>query len=293
MSRYARLVLIEFRSAENFDFLYRAILEKFSNSAEVANYLRDNLGPAIVNSAAAYEHEMLNATPLPGITIYEQLKSLNQQFAADQIRFIRTYIIGEAPPKYAVSDGCISATRRPSECTKVADGKPGIASLGDWWWDSSNGSTTRDDHQGDVNWSSYYGAPGRGPCIEFCDQRDINNSYDIEAFNSDFGHRSLNGPKLWGNAFGVPSPENDARLMTRQIFRKDERGLENGIPYYERRLYNRAYERDVDETLRQGEMGTILSGYDMRSLHRRVNQRRSFAAKHGGGNHTDYSNRYS
>lgn len=298
MSKYTRLVLLEFRSSENKIYLTKFITAKYNNDHRVIKYLADNIDSLITNFANQYEYEMLNATPLVGVTIYDQLRSLNQQFISNQMTFIKEYFIGDEPAKYTLCDGtpeyAIPTSRRPAAHFH----KPGNDILSSWWYNSGRDMTTRDDEQGDVNRSAFYGPSDnlvQRTGITVCDQSNINTSYAVESFYGDFGHKSLNGPKLWGGAFGVPSAENDARLMTRRIFRSNEGGVENGIPHYERRLYNRAIERNIDDTLRQGEKGNLLCGYDMTSLHRRVGQRRAYAKKHGWPDptqHTDYANKY-
>jgi len=299
MSKYTRLVLLEFRSAENKTYLTKFILAKHGGDHKVKDYLASNIDSLIMNFSNEYEYEMLNATPLTGVTIYDQLKSLNQQFIANQMTFIRDYLIGNEPEKYTLCDGgpdySIPTSRKPAAHFH----KPGNDILASWWYNSGRDMTARDDEQGDVNRSAFYGPRDnrvQRTGITVCDQSSINTSYAVESFYGDFGHKALNGPKLWGGAFGVPSAENDARLMTRRIFRSNEGGIENGIPHYEKRLYQRPYERQIEDSLRQGEKGNMLYGYDMGSLHRRVGQRRAYAAKHGKYDpsmHTDYANRYS
>ena len=74
---------------------------------------------------------------------------------------------------------------------------------------------------------------------------------------------------MWIGQFANATRDSDDRLLSRRIFRKNERGEENGIPSYEKRLYNRHLERDVSETLRTSEFQAKVYGYDMSSLYKR------------------------
>lgn len=67
---------------------------------------------------------------------------------------------------------------------------------------------------------------------------------------------------------GVSTPEADARLLERRIFRADEDGVENGIPTYRTWMHNRHPERDINENLTATEyIGHNHKKYDMTRLH--------------------------
>lgn len=65
--------------------------------------------------------------------------------------------------------------------------------------------------------------------------------------------------------FGVSTPAADARLLSRRVFREDNR-----IPVREQKLYRRNLDRDIDESLAGEERGCMPRGFDMKPLYTRA-----------------------
>jgi len=76
-------------------------------------------------------------------------------------------------------------------------------------------------------------------------------------------------------AIGVSTPKSDARLFSRHVFRKNEAGVENGIPRREARLYRRRIERNIDEALSATEYGYSVRKHDMSDLYARVDKKQA------------------
>ena len=119
----------------------------------------------------------------------------------------------------------------------------------------------------------------RSTGITFCDQDGYGQSTHT-ALRETSMMRALNRGHLAHEetAFGTATDASDARLMSRRTFRKNEQGIENGIPVYEQRLYRRNYERDVDENLSSSEYGMKLHGHDMSSLYALVDHKNAVRA---------------
>jgi hypothetical protein len=125
----------------------------------------------------------------------------------------------------------------------------------------------RDDTQQNQNTRSAYNAFGCDNAqITVCDQSDVNTSYHTEAFETPWMKAMNKGTRPLDAGFGNCDVVSDAELMKRNIFRNN-----NKISNYERMLQRRHYERDIDETLRNGDSRTYNQhGFDMSSITRRL-----------------------
>ena len=115
--------------------------------------------------------------------------------------------------------------------------------------------------------------------ITFSDQRKIGRDPQYSYIFNQYFH-ALNPGPIFGGAIGYSTPETDERLLSRRIFRNNERGVENGIPMYEKALYTRNYDRDASEGLRSSERDCIIQKYDMQSLYDRVEEMRKWKMTH-------------
>lgn len=125
--------------------------------------------------------------------------------------------------------------------------------------------------------------PADGPAItgvSFCDQSNVGTSNHVEMLFGSSAISSLNRDGFYTGIVGDSTPEQNAGLLSRRIFRSNECGIENGIPNYEKRLYNREYERSIGENLEATEYGAIVYANDMRSLFERVDRRREYNRQH-------------
>ncbi|SME65043.1 Hypothetical protein FSTVST1_346 [Faustovirus ST1] len=124
--------------------------------------------------------------------------------------------------------------------------------------------------------------------VDFYDYENLgeNPQYDMLLNSTDVIHLNDRTQPLYAGGFGRNNPAEDLRLAKRQIFRKNEAGVENGIPRYESRLYKRNLDRDISENLRgyERDFGGGTRGYDMTDLYKRVDQRRQI--------HTEYDSTF-
>lgn len=271
MNHFARNIVLEFTSKENIDFLKKSLNDYFNNQI-VYRYLEEHFNENVVHFADVIEQELAMSDPLPGSTIYDQINCFNNQFIEERIGYINAHVIGkDNVPLYIVKDGLPTSRRGLATYQRPANDI-----LQTWRGNSGRGVQAREDNAGDVNYNPYYGQGDNHMTtgIVFCDQSDLGKQRHLDAFENNPYNIALNKNKYAheATAFGISTPESDQRLLNRRIFRRNESGVENGIPRYEARLYNRHLERNIDEGLRNAEKGCMLSGYDMSSLYNRIDQ---------------------
>lgn len=80
--------------------------------------------------------------------------------------------------------------------------------------------------------------------------------------------RQMNRDLYESTPIGYANPQAEARLMSRNIFRKGAGGVPNAIPQREINLVRRNIDRNIDEGLRGTERTGISLGYDMEPLRR-------------------------
>jgi hypothetical protein len=98
------------------------------------------------------------------------------------------------------------------------------------------------------------------------------NAHENYFFNDSFHALNKGGP-IAGGAFGYSNEFTNNRLLDRRTFRVGNDGVENGIPFYEKALYNRYYDRDIHENLRASEFDYQTQRNDMGSLYERADMR--------------------
>lgn len=287
MNRYARSVIVEFVSAENKEYLHDSLISRFENNQVVFRFLAGHFDEFVNNFAITIEQELSMSEPLPGIRIIDQVNCFNNQFIDDRIHFIRDHVVAnDDVPLYMVKDnmptsrhGVTHYQKRPNDI------------LSSWRSAPGRGVQAREDTGSDV----YSNNPYQGSSdhmstgVVFCDQSSIGSQRHQDLFFGGSYIQSLNKTDRphENTIFGVSTPESDARLLSRRIFRKNEAGVENGIPRYESRLYNRHLERDIDEGLRGAERGCMVSGHDMSSLYARVDHKNKVRARYDSCDRTN------
>lgn len=272
MNRYARGIVREFTSRENKEFLHKSLSE-FFNHPKVFRFLEDQLDNNMENFAGVIEQELSVSDPMPGMGTLDQLNCFNNQFIKTRIDFIKTHVlmVDEHVPLYAVNDGL--PTSRHSIRHYQRD--PNYI-LKTWLGNSGRSVQAREDTAGDVDFANpFYGSGHQmATGITFCDQSAIGTQNHVEQYENTLYKQALNRNQGHeSTVFGVSTPSADARLLSRRIFRRNEAGSENGIPRYEARLYNRFLERDVAESLSGTERDCIVHGYDMSSIHKRLDHK--------------------
>lgn len=282
MNSYVRSILTEFKSRENVEYLGRALSMAFRD-ARVDAFLSDNIASMVCHFATTYERQMSVSLPFGDCGIYDQINALNSQFLEDRAKFIKAHVLcnTEIPTSYTVRDSDIPTSRNNLAHYQA----PADDILATWRRNSGRGMQAREDsHNDHVSQPSQYYASAKGAMrtgITFCDQSNIGLIEGSELIYSDKMFNILNDTahqRLWGNHFGAA--DNDERLLKRRIFRKNEQGIENGIPVYEQRLYRRNLDRDIRENMPGDERGCMIRAHDMSTLFDRVDKRRQYAAKH-------------
>jgi hypothetical protein len=277
MNRNARDIVLGFLARDNREYLFRSLTKHFGD-VRVFRYLSDHLDTDMKHFSVEIEQELSVSDPLPGSTILSQVISFNNQFIGDRIKFIDDHVIGARAVAFAVRDG-LPTSRNPLQHFQSSPGDI----LSSWSSNSGRGIQSREDPSGDIGppnpftWAGGHEGAGMSTGITFCDQREIGLQNHMDFYENTSYKRALNSGHLAHEetAFGVSTAAADERLLGRRTFRNNEAGVENAIPRYEARLYNRHLERDISEGLRNAEKDYLLSGHDMSSLHTRVDHRRS------------------
>lgn len=265
MNYNTRVVLQLFNHAENLDHLRQVLIQHHSRNDSVPKFLRQQFAAMVRNLTDRIAHEMTSSDPMPGLSTHDQMRMLNIEFLESSNDFIQSRCVPDAAPRYQVGDG--HATSRFGESYRNA---PADAKLNTWYNDSGSGITMREDTHADGGTSTYYNG-GVQTGIDFCDQSDMNTSNHVEQFETMYV-QALNVDKdpHTSVGFGQATAASDARLLSRRIFKDNDRGQEGGIRAWERRLHNRHVDRDVRESLQGREREAQTYGYNMQPLYDRV-----------------------
>lgn len=256
-------------------------------------YLQDNLTASMRSYTVIIEDELDSVDMLDDAGSANILRRYNNNFVRDQSRYIAAFVLHNDHSGVAKqTDGAIKSQFIKTN-PDVDDGK-------NTGWDKSNismrnpsqyayqdhkgvsaddllkrwdlqtktrsGGQFRDDSQGDIAPADGYRHAAREVEVEYYDYSDMNTSHAYETFINDPVMIAMNKTDRPHELkrFGSSDIANDARLLGRSIGRKNERGEEHGIPYYERRLYRRNYERDIEEGLgSSAQYDCHIRGYDM------------------------------
>jgi hypothetical protein len=284
MNQNAQRVLYRFRSEENKEGLYRA-LAAVANNERSMNLLRTNFGQFINHFCKRMDHELANSDPI--MSADDQVTCFNAIFLKEYRAAITNEVRCDNAVGYAVRDG--EATTRNSRWAatspndlleswknNVGRGKqlredPQYIRRRESTVDIANGSCTgRRPNEHNEHFQGGHSAGFAQTGIVFCDQSGIGTSRHIDALlgnnyiqalNRDQGHADF--------AFGYANSVTDARLMSRRIFRDGGDG-ENTIPNYERRLYRRNLDRNIDEDLSAPQYDYMQHGFDMKHVRDRL-----------------------
>ncbi len=291
MNQYSRTLIQQFTHTNNTEYLLNRLLAAFGKYPNVRGYLNDNFNTAVLNYADRMSYELSMSDPMPGITPEQQLDCFNMQFIKTMSDFITMHVLGgEEAPAYIVSDGAPTSRRGLAHHRLPANDI-----LKTWIANPARPCELRSDCAGDIyegthggrmrgGSNPYYGSNDRhlATGITFCDQSHLGLQNHIDQYENTSYKIALNTVSRPHELvpFGVSTPASDARLLERSIFRKNENGIENGIPNREARLQRRYLERDIAEGLRGAEKDYILRGHDMSSLSRRIDCKNKARAHH-------------
>jgi hypothetical protein len=284
MNHYSVSILREFLSARNIYSICDRLVAYF-NDIKINDYIDDFFDDNIRNYASYIEKELLVSDPILTIPMYDQVNYFNNEFIKSEIHLIQSHVLinDQQPLCYGLGDN--------ARITRSCGKRPANDMLSMWRINAGKGIELRDDMSGDI----YGPSTPSAPCtpshrdhpstgVMICDQRHMGTQNHVEQYENTTYKKLLNSQitAYESTPFGVSTTESDERLLSRNIFRKNERGRENEIPMYERRLYNRYLERDISEGLRNAEKNYISRGYDMSSIYRRLNY------KHAGAQNNAY-----
>lgn len=190
-------------------------------------------------------------------------------------------------PQYDASNGgtryCADARSSPRYCGNAQTnfGEKKYNFIAEGFLAAQNGPT-RFTQQGipTVPRAIYTGNREQQASITYSNQDHVGGDYYNMQFDNQY-IRALNtdAQPHTQQPFGYSTPESDARLLSRRIFRKNEDGVENGIPRYESRLYRRNLDRDNGETFADTQYDNVQRGHDMTDLFNQVNRKKYIADK--------------
>lgn len=269
MKQFTRSLVTEFTSAKN-KALIRGLIEKRAGRCrqppDFAQFFASFFDARVDTwGSTVIAQEFGMSDPMPGITVGEHVSSFNAQFVDDVFNTI------PAPPP-DIEQHEPGYTRHLGGCA--------ASTLDSWRHDiSRRREVARDDQLGDGRIyarevsATYSGVTELDTSYDAqCDDDLARGVYDYSAiarFETPTMKKLNQCEPYLRKPIGYASPEGDARLMSRRIFRSNEAGVENGIPRYEQRLYRRHYDADASETFVADSRGAQPSGYDMGPLYDR------------------------
>lgn len=187
----------------------------------------------------------------------------------------------------AAKAGCSTEyTRAVTTTSSSAD-----AMLADWYRTASRKVSLREDHMGDRGDHTWV-APGSKqhaegfinsgiggiiPSIDVYDYSNFNNNR-ADSYMDNPKLLAMNSDRLWEGepGFGRDTDESNRRLYERQIYRKNERGEENGFYVGRAALHNRHVDK---EALSSYEHEYMTHKHDMSVLNRKVDSKRARVCK--------------
>lgn len=260
MNRYVQSLVAHLRKDSNVNMVTGVIKDHFKNP-KVDSYIRDNFPGSFHRFCNKIERELMDSEPLPGSNFTDELAVVNQRLVDEQVKIIRDFIAPVPVARFEINDG------RPT--TRLGTGKSADEMLKDWQYARRQPQFRDDKNSVGTVHHDLGGTEVTG--VTFCDQSDVGLQNHIDMYENTSTKLALN-KYLPHEAvpFGVSTPESDARLLSRRIFRS-EGGVENGIPARQRWLHNRHTDRELDESFYQ-ETGHQVRGFDMAPTYARVGQ---------------------
>lgn len=275
MQRRVRELIYQFTARDNAEFLFD---ELNTGDKRILGFLNDNFMESLARWSRKTWQEYNNNSPMPGLTVLEELNYLNRGFLTYMKNQINAHVRIEEAPAYVVNDGMPTSRRGIKHHSMAANDI-----LETWKHNSSGGLQSRGDRQADgrqLRNNDNLLETG----ITFCDQSGLGLNNHEEMFMNNSYVKALNsgGAPHTDVALGNYDNASDLRLLSRRIFRNSEDGVENGIPRYERRLYRRNLDRDIDEALPGDSFEFKQYGHDMESLYNRTDNKNHHQARPPG-----------
>jgi hypothetical protein len=281
MNSFTRSLCIEFVSGRNMQRLDQMLRERLIYRGDSAEYrqARAGLRASAGEFSGMIARELMDSESLVGLGVL--LHEYNCKFVDYYVSEVRGDIprgSGHSGMRLGPGGDC-----PPTAYFSVGDGGPGVMSdygrspdelLTSWKMQTRGPTAMREDTQGYGTVAPSTGTRGLfgcgigasmgAPAMNFCDQSSIGLNQHVDAFETPT-MRALNAQLLphERTAFGVSTPAADSRLLARRD--------RCGIPDYEKRLYRRPVDRNIDEALAGTERGHSLRGHDMADLYARIN----------------------
>ena len=218
MNRFAKGIISEFMSVRNRDALVDTLLAKFNYDVAVARFLREHIGTNMEHFAESITQEILTSSPLPGVTMLDQLICYNAQFMLQESKLISDAVLElvDETAQYTVSDG-ISTTRYGQA---HYNGKPDDI-LRSWWSNSGRTAQARDDAPADLTINTYNAESALGDPVGHHTGVAYQNGYRCSptaTYESMRGVREnvTNGP-IWANPYTTAARPYNSGVDSRAV----------------------------------------------------------------------------
>lgn len=271
MNHHARQIINYFVSSENREYLLTELINTTNISPQnqkVRRYLQFTFYDNMKFYVRAMEQELNSSDPMIGTTVDSEVRYFNRQFIKEQIKFLQHYVSESIFPQHYHAGESLRYQEQNN-----FDHSDDI--LKKWKDNSARPRAPRDDCDGDERYDDV-SINDITAGIAVCDQSTLGTQNHLSQYENTLYKSALNvGPHYLNTPFGVSTPAADARLLSRNTFRKNELGAENAIPRREVRLHSRSIERS-NEGFRSGERESILapSTSALQSLRCRITHRK-------------------
>lgn len=244
MRQVSQSIIHQFNSASNSKYLKQTLDRQYPDN-------NINFPVAMSHFSGRITEELYMSDPVGSIPY--QVKCYNEAFIEDCAQFIETTLAPRVLA-YTVNDGQPMSRYNQDMDTWARNPAPGQVLRDDT-------QAARENTYNALTGSCKYAPPEEsGAGFTFCDQAHLNTSYHVEAFNTPW-MQAMNRD-VDPNDAGFGNRWGDEKLLSRRTFRDGNR-----IPYYQKWLTGRHYERDIDEALSGGgERGFINNGFDQQGL---------------------------
>jgi len=228
MNRFAKGIISEFMSVRNRDVIVDALLAKYGYNPAVARFLHEHIGTNMEHFSESIAQEILTSSPLPGVTMIDQLNCYNHQFILQESKLISDAVMETVneTPVYEVTDG-ISTTRYGQA---HYNGKPDDI-LRSWWSNPGRTAQARDDAPADLTVNPYNAESAIGDTVGHHTgiYRNRHSGYAQPAYESMTGPREnvTNGP-IWANPYTTAARPYNSGVDSSAVI--DEYGANGNAP---------------------------------------------------------------
>lgn len=254
MNIHNKYILSYFTSDTHIQSMKNKLVVYYDNP-RVTRFLNEHIKGHVANAAFGIEQELLTTDHMKKLSNNEIISFYTNKFLTIEKKFIDEYVLYDYP---AINMVVESNRRNPIIMnTQLSQWKMNPARIAQYREDPSNSIPEVLDKNASVSYAD----------------EDHQSTYNhLAQYDLDVYKIALNTSREQDKPFGSQSSYIDNRNIKKRTFRNGKYG-ENTVPFYERALYNRYYERDIDESTRPIEMDYKLRGYDMSDIHKIINSR--------------------